>query len=97
MKFATTVNALGKYRVPGTPAEQALDDLTALAVQICGAWIALISLVDEDQHWVKVRVVLKSAEWRRDSFCEQAVRHGETTGTSRQNFHAFLPHERTEQ
>ena len=55
------VNALGKYRVPDTPAEQALKDLTALAVQICGAFVALVSLVDEDRQWFKARVGLKLA------------------------------------
>ena len=77
------VDALGKYRAPDTPAEQALEDLTALTVQICGAFVALISLVDEDRQWFKARVGLKLAEWRRDSFSEHAVRHGDTTGTSR--------------
>jgi hypothetical protein len=42
-----------------TDPEQAFDDLTLMASPICGAPIALISLVDEDRQWFKSRVGLR--------------------------------------
>src|ERR1700689_5390865 len=67
---ARRVDVLRQYAVLDTPPEQALDDLTALAAQICGVPIALISLVDEDRQWFKARIGWDIAETPRDiSFC----------------------------
>jgi PAS domain S-box-containing protein len=66
--------ALRQYAVLDTLPEQALDDLTALAAQICEAPIALISLVDERRQWFKSKVGLEVAETPRDvSFCAHAL------------------------
>ena len=68
------IETLRKYAILDTESEQALDDLTALAAQICGAPIALISLVDEHRQWFKARVGLETTETPRDiSFCGHAV------------------------
>ncbi len=68
------VEALRQYAVLDTLPEQALDDLTALAAQICGAPIALISLVDEHRQWFKARFGWAMAETPRDiSFCGHAL------------------------
>ena len=71
---ALRVEALRQYAVLDTLPEQALDDLTALAAQICGAPIALISLVDEHRQWFKARFGWAMAETPRDiSFCGHAL------------------------
>lgn len=50
------LDALRRYNVLDTDAEQAFDDLTALAATVCGAPIAAMSLIDEDREWFKSRV-----------------------------------------
>src|ERR1700722_16010742 len=66
--------ALEKYAILDTLPEQALDDLTALAAQICGTPIALISLVAENRQWFKAKIGLETSETPRDiSFCGHGV------------------------
>jgi anti-sigma regulatory factor (Ser/Thr protein kinase) len=72
---AGRLNALRQYRILDTDPEQAFDDLTLIASQICGTPIALISLVDEDRQWFKSRVGLEARETSRSvSFCAHAIR-----------------------
>jgi len=69
------LQALRRYQVLDTGPEQALDDLTKLAAQICGTPIALISLVDESRQWFKAKVGLEVSETPRAiSFCGRAIR-----------------------
>ncbi len=69
------LNALRQYRILDTVPEQAFDDLTLIASQICGTPIALITLVDEDRQWFKSRVGLEARETSRSvSFCAHAIR-----------------------
>ena len=69
------LNALRQYRILDTDPEQAFDDLTLIASQICGTPIALITLVDEDRQWFKSRVGLEARETSRSvSFCAHAIR-----------------------
>lgn len=70
------LRALHAYKILDTLAEQAYDDLTGLAAQICDAPIALISLVDRDRQWFKSRVGLDAEETsRKVSFCAHAIHH----------------------
>ncbi len=69
------LEGLRKYRILDTDPEQAFDDLTLLASQICGCPIALISLVDEDRQWFKSRVGIEAHETTRSvSLCAHAIR-----------------------
>ena len=71
---AERLKALHHYRILDTDPEQAFDDLTLIASQVCGAPIALISLVDEDRQWFKSRVGVEVQETSRSvSFCAHAI------------------------
>ncbi|HMJ16390.1 MAG TPA: protein kinase [Polyangiaceae bacterium] len=61
-----------------TPAEQAFDDVAQLAADLCGAEIALITLVDADYQWFKARVGVEQTGVSRDmSFCGHCIAAGE--------------------
>lgn len=68
------LKVLWQYDVLDTVPEEVFDDLTELAARICGAPIALISLVDENRQWFKARIGVRQTETARDiSFCAHAI------------------------
>jgi GAF domain-containing protein len=71
---AERLAALRDYHVLDTLAEEAYEDIAALAAYICRVPIALISLVDESRQWFKARVGIKRRETLRDvAFCAHAI------------------------
>ena len=68
------LQALRALHVLDTPAEANFDTLTALAAQLLGVPIVLISLIDEHRQWFKSRVGVSVTETSRSvSFCGHAI------------------------
>jgi GAF domain-containing protein len=68
------LRVLWQYDILDTVPEEVFDDLTDLAARICGAPIALISLVDENRQWFKSKQGLTAVETSRDvSLCSHAI------------------------
>src|ERR1035441_575229 len=75
---AERLAALREYHILDTAAEQAYDDITALAAHLCDVPIAMISLVDESRQWFKSRLGLNEQETPRDvAFCAHAILQSE--------------------
>jgi GAF domain-containing protein len=71
---AGRLHALYDYGVLDTPPEAAFDELVALAAQICGTPISLVTLVDRDRQWFKARHGLALTETPRAvSFCAHVL------------------------
>lgn len=55
---AKRLEALSQYKILDTASEEAFDDLTQLAAQICGTPMAMMTLVAGDRQWIKSKVGL---------------------------------------
>ena len=69
------LEALGLYGLMDTPPEEGFDDLTRLAARICGASIAMVSLLDSRRQWFKSKIGIAFCETPREvAFCQYALR-----------------------
>lgn len=77
---ALRLQVLRDYGILDTINDEEFDRLTELAALICGAPIALISLIDDDRQWIKAKVGLGevSETTREDSFCQYTIMGNET-------------------
>ena len=67
--------ALDAYAVVGTVPEQAYDDIVRLAITLCDAPAAAISLIDHDRQWFKAQIGLDVHETARgEAICDRAIR-----------------------
>lgn len=68
------LRALKSYGVLDTISEKEYDQLTAIASEICGCSMSLISLLDDDRQWFKSRVGLDAPQTPREyAFCGHAI------------------------
>jgi two-component system, NtrC family, sensor kinase len=75
---ARRIKVLWQYDILDTVPEEVFDELADLAGHICGAPIALITLVDENRQWFKSKVGVDLNETRRDvSICAHAIMQNE--------------------
>ncbi len=72
------LDALCGYDILDTPPEPGFEDAVRLASTLCGAPIALVSLVDADRQWFKARVGFAPAQTPIDqSVCAHSLAGGD--------------------
>ncbi len=72
------IETLFQYKILETLPEQALDDFTRLAAQICKTPIALMTLINRDRQWFQSKFGWTATESEHEiSFCAQAILQSE--------------------
>jgi PAS domain S-box-containing protein len=70
--------ALRRLQILDTPPEPDFDALARLAAHVCGAPIALLTLLDGDRQWFKAHLGIKASQTPREqAFCDHAVADGD--------------------
>ena len=65
---------LRQYQILDTAAEQAFDDITKLAADVCQTPFSFLTFIDQDRQWFKSNVGLPVRETSRDiAFCAHAI------------------------
>ncbi|NEP57950.1 MAG: GAF domain-containing protein [Symploca sp. SIO2G7] len=68
------LEALRQYKILDTAPEEVFDELTDLAAKVCQTPIALITLIDDNHHWLKSQVGFTVRETSREiSFCSHTI------------------------
>ena len=74
------LEALRRYAILDTPAEQAFDDFTLLAATLCQAPISTMTFVDDSRQWFKARLGVDVAETPREGgFCTLTIQGNAVT------------------
>jgi two-component system, OmpR family, sensor histidine kinase VicK len=90
---ALRIEALNQYEALNSAPDPILDDITALAAQVCGAPVAAISLIGSDRIWLRSRYGIDSHELSLGSLpCETTIL-GDTVYeiTDARNDHNYAP------
>ncbi|MGV0024634.1 GAF domain-containing protein [Phormidesmis priestleyi] len=90
---AARLTALREYGVLDTPPEAVFDELAQLAAELCGAAIALISLVDGQRQWFKAKIGVDVSEMPfHRAMCAQTITQTDVLVVDVSEDERLIPH-----